>query len=75
MKDVLAIEYVARVIPYSQIDDDIKTIGFDVLIVGEDQNNIHFQHAIEWCKQNNKEVVFLERTKGISSTQIRQTLK
>lgn len=71
MADVVSVEYVAKAIQYSQIDDDIKTINFDVLVVGEDQNNEHFQNAIKWCENNKKEVVILERTKGISSTQLR----
>ena len=71
-QDVLNVEYVAKVVEYSQIDEDIKRIAFDVLVVGEDQTNLHFVSAIDWCKKNNKEVVFLSRTKGVSSTLLRE---
>lgn len=72
MDDVFSIDYVARVISYSQVDVDIKTIDFDVLIVGEDQTNEHFKKAIEWCNKNKKAIIVLERTNGISSTQLRK---
>ena len=71
---VMHCDYVAKVIEYSQIDEDIKKIGFDVLIVGGDQNNIHFQNAIKWCKTHHKEVVFLPRTEGISSSDLRDKI-
>ena len=72
--DVLSVECVAKVVSYAQIDDDIKTIDFDILVVGPDQTNPHFVKALEWCKEHNKEVVVLPRTEGISSSQIKKEM-
>lgn len=59
---------------YCNIDQDIKYIEFDVFIVGGDQNHSGFQNAIKWCEENGKEVIRLERTKGISSSEIKENL-
>lgn len=42
--------------------------------VGEDQNHAGFQRAIEWCKENGKEVVRMKRTPGICSSEIKKSL-
>jgi len=73
--DVKAVNYVGRAIPYKQIDTSIELVDFDVLVVGPDQNNDHFTKAINWCFKNNKEVVVLPRTDGISSTMLREKSK
>lgn len=67
-----AIKYVDKVIPYDDVDKDICQIDFDILILGEDQNHAGFQKAIEWCQANDKEIIILSRTQGISSSQIRE---
>lgn len=72
MEFIGAIRFVDKVIPYTQVDIDIKTIDFDVFVLGEDQNHAGFQRAIEWAKANNKEVIRLDRTKDISSSQIKK---
>lgn len=66
-----AIKYVDETIPYTQVDEDIKSVDFDVFAVGGDQNHAGFQRAIEWCKEHGKQVVRLERTQGISSSAIK----
>lgn len=50
---------------FGQKIDDIKKYGVDVFTVGSDWKG-YFDYLNEYCK-----VVYLERTKGISSTQIR----
>ncbi len=72
---IQAIKYVDNVVLYSQIDDTIKDIDFDILIVGPDQTNEHFKRAIEYCKKNHKQVVVLPRTPNISSTDIKLVKK
>ena len=67
-----AIKFVNEVIPYTQVDEDIKNVDFDVFAIGGDQNHAGFQRAMEWCKTNGKEVVRLERTEGISSSAIKK---
>ena len=47
--------------------DDIKKYDVDIFTVGSDWKG-HFDYLNEYCK-----VVYLERTKGISSTQIRNS--
>ena len=45
--------------------DDIKRLGIDIFTVGSDWEG-HFDYLKEFCK-----VVYLERTQGISSSEIR----
>ena len=68
---VSTIKYVDEVVVYRDVDIDIKNIGFDIFVRGEDQQHAGFQRAIQWCEENEKEVVVLKRTDGISSTLLR----
>ena len=70
-KMIRALRYVDDVVPYRDVDESIKHIGFDVFAVGGDQTHPGFQRAMEWCRENGKSVVTLERTRGISSTLLR----
>lgn len=72
-KMISALRYVDKVVPYTDIDESIKEIDFDVFAVGGDQIHSGFQKAVEWCKQNKKEIVRLSRTEGISSTMLRKS--
>lgn len=72
---VSAIKYVDEVVVYRDVDKDIQSIDFGILALGEDQNHAGFQRAIEWCRQNGKEVEVLTRTEGISSTLLREYSK
>ncbi len=65
---------VDEVVPYSNIEDDISHIDFDVLAIGEDQSHDGFQKAIKWCEENGKKIVHLKRTPNISSTDIKNEL-
>lgn len=69
-----AIRFIDEVVPYSQIADDIQTIDFDILALGGDQNHAGFQKAVAWCQANGKQVVTLERTPNICSSQIKEKL-
>lgn len=65
---VAAIKYVDEVIPeesWEQKVDDIKRYGVDVLVMGDDWEG-RFDSLREYC-----EVIYLPRTPGISSTQIK----
>ncbi len=59
-------------IVYSDVDKDIQHVDFDVFAKGPDQTHAGFQRAVEWCKENGKEVVVILRTEGISSTMLRE---
>ena len=52
---------------FGQKIDDIKKYGIDIFTVGDDWVG-HFDYLNEYCK-----VVYLPRTKGISSTQLRNS--
>lgn len=68
---VKSIKYVDDVILYESVDKLLPNIPFDVFAVGEDQTNESFMKAKEWCKANNKQIVIVPRTKGISSSMLR----
>lgn len=70
---VRSIRYVDEVITYSDVDEDIKKIDFDVFVKGPDQNHAGFQRAIKWCEENGKKVVTIPRTEGISSSMLRES--
>ena len=71
-KMISALRYVDQVVPYTSIDVSIKDIACTCFVMGADQNHLGFQMAKEWCLANGREVVVLDRTKGISSSEIRQ---
>lgn len=66
---------VDEVVIYKDVDDIVKEVDFDVFVVGGDQNHAGFQRAIQWCEANGKEVIRLERTPNISSTEIKTNIK
>ncbi len=68
---VQSIKYVDEVVVYQNVDIDIKNIDFDVWVKGPDQNHEGFKRAEQWCYENNKKVVVLDRTEGISSSELR----
>lgn len=72
---VSALRYVDQVITYDDVDVDIKKVTFDVFAKGPDQIHAGFQRAVEWCRQNGKQVVVIPRTEGISSTLLREYRK
>ena len=69
---ISSLREVDEVVIYRNVDADIMNIDFDVFAVGADQNHEGFQRAVEWCKQNGKEVVRLKRTPGICSSEIKK---
>ncbi len=71
---VKALRVVDEVIIYHDVDTILPEVNFDVFAIGEDQNHAGFQRAVEWCKQNEKEVVRLLRTPGICSSAIKSSL-
>lgn len=69
-----AIRYVDLVIPennWEQKVQDIKDYKIDVVVMGSDwANSDKFDYLKEYC-----DVVFLERTPGVSTTQIKNDLQ
>lgn len=72
---VSAVRWVDDVVIYKDVDIDIQNIDFDVFAKGPDQQHAGFLRAVEWCKANEKEVVVIPRTEGISSTMLRDYSK
>lgn len=72
MEMIKALKIVDEVIPYSQVDETIKEVEFDILVVGPDQINSHFQEAKRYAIEKGKEIVVLSRTEGICSTDIKK---
>ncbi|MBM6860744.1 glycerol-3-phosphate cytidylyltransferase [Clostridium saudiense] len=69
---VESIRYVDEVIPentWEQKIEDVKEHNIDVFVMGDDWEG-KFDFLKEYC-----EVVYLPRTEGISTTQIKQELK
>lgn len=71
---VNAIRYVDAVIEYDQVDNTIKTVDFDIFAIGADQQHPGFQRAKAWCLANGKQVVLMERTPNICSSDIKNEL-
>lgn len=71
---VSALKVVDEAVVYDNIEETIKKIDFDIFAVGEDQNHSGFQRAIQWCKENGKDVIILSRTPGICSSDIKKKL-
>ena len=69
-----ALKIVDEVTSYTDVDEKVKEVDFDVFAVGEDQKHAGFMRAVEWCKAHGKEVVRLQRTPGICSSEIKETL-
>lgn len=68
-----SIRYVDLVIPeenWEQKIDDVKTYKVDTVVMGSDwKGNENFEKLKEYC-----DVVYLERTEGVSTTQIKREL-
>ena len=71
---VNSIKFVDNVIIYEAVDEIVKKVDFDILVTGPDQCHDGFKKAIQYCKSNNKEVVILPRTEGISSSMIKDDI-
>ncbi len=66
-----SIRYVDLVIPeysWEQKIDDIKRYKVDIFVIGEDWKG-KFDYLIDYC-----EVIYLPRTKGISTTELKKSL-
>jgi glycerol-3-phosphate cytidylyltransferase len=75
MEIVKSIKYVDEVISYERVDELLKNIDFDIFLYGPDQNHEFFQRALDFCKNNAKKHKVIPRTKGISSTQLRDMIE
>lgn len=74
MEMVGALRCVDEVIPYEQVDEIISKVDFDIFAMGGDQVHPGFQRAKQWCLDNGKQVVVMERTPNICSSDIKKEL-
>lgn len=72
---VKSIRYVDEVIVYEGVDEIVKNVDFDIFVTGPDQKHEGFQRAKEWCIRNDKEIVVLPRTEGVSSSSLKELIK
>ena len=72
---VRAIRYVDEVVVYRDVKDIVREVDFDIFAKGPDQRHEGFQKAVEWCQAQGREVVVLPRTEGVSSTDLKETIK
>ena len=70
-----ALRCVDQVIEYTQVDETIQTVDFDIFAIGEDQNHAGFPRAKQWCLDNGKQVILMTRTPNICSSAIKKELK
>ena len=70
-----SIKEVDEVLVYNECNTtDLSAIDFDILALGEDHVGTRFDEMQKWCKQHGKSLVRLKRTKGVSSTDIKEDL-
>lgn len=73
---VKALRVVDEVVVYQSVCPDfLKNVDFDVFAVGEDQTAERFLLTAAWCEENGKNVVWMKRTPGICSSNIKHELK
>ena len=72
---VRSIRYVDAVVVYEGVDEIVKEVDFDIFVTGPDQKHEGFQRAMQWCKENGKEIVILPRTEGVSSSSLKELIK
>jgi cytidyltransferase-like protein len=75
MEMIRELKSVNEVIVYTDVDKTIKNIDFDIWAKGPDQIHRGFQQAVLWCKENNKNVIEIPRTSGISSSYLKSLIK
>jgi cytidyltransferase-like protein len=71
MEMIRELKSVDEVITYTDIDESIKNIDFDMWAKGPDQVHQGFQRAVLWCVSNNKSIIEIPRTSGISSSYLK----
>lgn len=74
-KMIESLRTVDKVIPYDAVGiDAVSGVDFDILVVGPEHTNERFQRLFKWCSENEKEIVTLSRTDGISTTKLKEII-
>ena len=75
-KMIESLRTVDKAIPYDVVGvDAVKDVDFNILVVGPEHTNERFQRLFAWCREHGKEVVTLPRTKGISTTKLKEIIR
>lgn len=72
---VSAIRYVDEVVVYRNVGNIVDEVGFDIFAKGPDQSHVGFQRVVDYCGENDKTVVVMPRTEGISSSELKDLIK
>ena len=75
VKMISALRYVDHVVPYGDVDESIKHVDFTTFVAGQDQCHAGFQRAMQWCRDNGRDVVVMPRTEGVSATLLKNLIK
>lgn len=65
---------VDEVITYSEVDQIVQTVDFDIFAVGEDQNHQGFCRAIDYCNMKGIKIFRMKRTPNVSSRMIKSQM-
>ena len=68
---IKSIRYVDEVITYTDVDQIVQNVDFDIFVTGPDQCHVGFQKAVQWCEEHGKEHIVLGRTDGVSSSELK----
>lgn len=70
-----ALSIVDEVLIYDSVcPRTLEKINFDILALGEDHKGNRFDVVEKWCRENDKKIVRLKRTQGISSSEIKEKI-
>lgn len=72
---VRAIRYVDEVVVYRNVGNIVDEVDFDIFAKGPDQSHVGFQRVVDYCGENDKTVVVMPRTEGISSSELKDLIK
>lgn len=72
---IRSLRTVDEVVLYADVDEIVKNIDFDDFITGGDQTHAGFRRAIDWCRENGRNVIRLSRTACISTSELKQKIK
>ena len=72
---VSAIRYVDEVVVYRNVGNIVDEVDFYIFAKGPDQSHVGFQRVVDYCGENDKTVVVMPRTEGISSSELKDLIK
>lgn len=74
MELVGALKSVDEVVVYYDVDRIVQEVYFDIFAIGGDRKHEGFMRAVNWRENNGEEVIRLQRTPGICSSDIKKDM-